>query len=188
MADSNITKNALANALKELMKEKGFDKVSVSEICERCGMNRKSFYYHFRDKYDLVNWIFYTDFLGRLSMANYKTDWDVMADVCDRFYEDRDFYLEALKIEGQNSFKDYVSETIRPIVAFFIKDVFQEKDEEEFFLTFVIDAFLNSIMRWLQNGMQIKPSEFISKLREVSTRLAYRIVSETKEKELSSQE
>ena len=188
MADSAITKNALANSLKELMREKGFEKVSVSEICERCGMNRKSFYYHFRDKYDLVNWIFYSDFLGRLSVAKYETDWDLMADMCDRFYEDRDFYLEALKIEGQNSFKEYVSEIIRPLVAFFIKDVFREKDEEEFFLTFVIDAFLNSIMKWLQNGMQISPADFVAKLRGVSTRLAYRIVNEAKVGELSDPE
>lgn len=55
MADSNITKRALAHALKELMEEKNFSKISVADICEKCDMNRKSFYYHFKDKYDLVN-------------------------------------------------------------------------------------------------------------------------------------
>ena len=45
-------------ALKGLMAEMPFEKINVSQICERCGMNRKSFYYHFKDKYDLVNWIF----------------------------------------------------------------------------------------------------------------------------------
>ena len=44
MADSNITKKALADALKELMDTKPFHKISVSDICERCQMNRKSFY------------------------------------------------------------------------------------------------------------------------------------------------
>ena len=53
MADSNITKRALASALKELMNEKPFARISVSDICTRCDMNRKSFYYHFKDKYDL---------------------------------------------------------------------------------------------------------------------------------------
>ena len=43
MADSNITKKALADALKELMDTKPFHKISVSDICERCQMNRKSF-------------------------------------------------------------------------------------------------------------------------------------------------
>lgn len=54
MADSNITKRALATSLKELMVEQPFDKINVAQICERCNMNRKSFYYHFKDKYDLV--------------------------------------------------------------------------------------------------------------------------------------
>ena len=55
-ADSNLTKRALAAAMKELMEQMPFSKISVSDIAEQCGMNRKSFYYHFKDKYDLVNW------------------------------------------------------------------------------------------------------------------------------------
>ena len=35
MADSTITKKALANSLKELLKEKPFEKISVGEICDR---------------------------------------------------------------------------------------------------------------------------------------------------------
>lgn len=48
MADSNITKNALASSLKLLMTQKPFSKINVNDICEGCGMNRKSFYYHLR--------------------------------------------------------------------------------------------------------------------------------------------
>ena len=64
MADSNITKKALATALKELMEEVPFDKLQVAQICEHCDMNRKSFYYHFKDKYDLLNWIVDTELLA----------------------------------------------------------------------------------------------------------------------------
>ena len=63
MADSNITKSALASALKELMETTPFAKITVSDICAKCNMNRKSFYYHFRDKFDLVNWIFDVEYL-----------------------------------------------------------------------------------------------------------------------------
>ena len=38
MADSNITKLALSNALKELLEEQSFEKISVSDICERCNI------------------------------------------------------------------------------------------------------------------------------------------------------
>ena len=63
MSGSLVTKQALANSLKELMNTQGFSKISVKDIVEKCGMNRKSFYYHFKDKYDLVNWIFYTELI-----------------------------------------------------------------------------------------------------------------------------
>ena len=68
MADSNITKHALAAALQELMTELPFEKINVAQICERCKMNRKSFYYHFKDKYDLVNWIFDTEFIALINV------------------------------------------------------------------------------------------------------------------------
>ena len=54
MADSNITRNAMAAAMKALMKEKKLSKISISDICGACGMNRNSFYYHFKDIYVLV--------------------------------------------------------------------------------------------------------------------------------------
>lgn len=70
MADANITKRALAASLKELMAEQPFDKINVAQICQRCNMNRKSFYYHFKDKYDLVNWIFDTEFIELIKHEN----------------------------------------------------------------------------------------------------------------------
>ena len=158
------------------MKGRDFERISVSDICDECGMNRKSFYYHFKDKYDLVNWIFYVDLMSKLSISTYETGWDAFADLCAGLYEDRDFYAKAFAIEGQNSFRDYVLETIRPITAFFIEDLFKKESEQEFFLTFVTDAFLYAIMRWLQGGMQMTPDEFIENLSGVIVSLAYRIV------------
>ena len=96
MADSNITKLALSGALKELLEEQSFEKISVSDICERCGMNRKSFYYHFKDKYDLVNWIFDTEFVEvnqfhDLYMGDgshsFDDRWKNIEITCNYFYE-----------------------------------------------------------------------------------------------------
>ena len=66
MPDSSLTKRALAQAIKELMNEKPLVKISIADIVDRCQMNRQSFYYHFRDKYDQVNWIFYTELITEL--------------------------------------------------------------------------------------------------------------------------
>ena len=54
MPDSNITKHAIAAALKELCREKSFDKISIADITSTCGLNRQTFYYHFQDIPDLI--------------------------------------------------------------------------------------------------------------------------------------
>lgn len=52
------TKRALADSLKKAMKGKPFSKITVSEIINDCGVNRKTFYYHFEDIYALLKWMF----------------------------------------------------------------------------------------------------------------------------------
>ena len=183
MADSNITKNALAASLKNLMREKPFEKISVSDICETCGMNRKSFYYHFKDKYDLVNWIFYVDFLGKMDITSYHTGWDAVQDICNRFYEDREFYESALKIEGQNSFHDYIIDMIHPLMSYYIKDLYKDEEAKDFFITFFGDAFLASIMRWMSEDMKMKPDEFVQNLKNVSVGLAKQILRDEDEED-----
>ena len=97
MAESSITKNALANSLKQLMKEKSLSKISIKDIVELCNMNRKSFYYHFKDKYDLVNWIYYTEFVKSFEGDDFNSEWGIMENICEFFYENRTFILMHLK-------------------------------------------------------------------------------------------
>ena len=61
MANSNITKKALAQSLKELGATKNLDKITVADITDHCGVNRQTFYYHFNDKYELLSWIYTQD-------------------------------------------------------------------------------------------------------------------------------
>ena len=172
MADSNITKRALAAALKELMEGKAFCKISISDICEKCEMNRKSFYYHFRDKYDLVNWIFDTEFLQSIRPENYTAGWQLLEDMYTYFYEEKEFYRCAMRIEGQNSFREYFCEAITPLISFFSKDVFDGVENADFYITFFSDAILMSLIRWLTEGVQIHPKEYLEQLREIAVRLA----------------
>lgn len=176
MPDSNITKNALAASMKKLMAQKPFAKISVGDICDECGMNRKSFYYHFKDKYDLVNWIFYVDFIGRVDWEKYDDEWSLLDDLCRYFYAERAFYKNALQIEGQNSFKEYFFETLRPVVLFYMQNAFAESDKKDFYVTFFGDGFLSAIVRWLKEGTVIPPDEFLEDLHEIIIVLAKRVV------------
>lgn len=49
------TKQSLAAALKNTMKSKKLSKITVTELCTVCNVNRKTFYYHFQDVYALLN-------------------------------------------------------------------------------------------------------------------------------------
>ncbi len=160
MADSNVTKRALAEGLKELMDKKPFAKISVGDICESCGMNRKSFYYHFRDKYDLVNWIFYTEFVHSLSYRPEDSGWTHMNAVCRYFDDNRRFYSKALRIEGQNSFRDYFRDILEAILLEYLKQYFGSEKDSTFAAEFFTDAVICALIRWLTSKTPEPPEVF----------------------------
>ncbi|MBS6398275.1 MAG: TetR/AcrR family transcriptional regulator C-terminal domain-containing protein [Clostridiales bacterium] len=168
MADSNITKRALAAALRELMEEIPFDKIQIAHICERCDMSRKSFYYHFRDKYDLLNWIFDTEIIAYVqtfsSSCELEQHISELRNVCKYFYDNRNFYRKALKIEGQNSFSDHFRECIIPILRYRISYYLVGDSVDDFELNFFTDAAVCTFERWLLDKNCILPDEFVDKL------------------------
>lgn len=173
-----MTKRVLAQTMKDLMSREPFSKISVGDICTACGMSRKSFYYHFQDKYDLVNWVFRTEFLQAIRLEGYSNGWALLADMCTYFYNEQGFYRCALQITGQNSFREYFIETVTPLVSLFAKDVFQGVDHADFYLNFISDGVLMSMIRWLTEGAQIPPEEFLHQIRGILLRLARRTIDE----------
>lgn len=167
MADSNITKRALASALRELMDEVPFEKIQVAHICERCDMNRKSFYYHFKDKYDLLNWIFDTEIITFVHDLSGTTQLEkrveVFQEVCNYFYENKNFYRKALKIEGQNSFSEHLREYLVPILRSRLLYMLGD-GEDDFALNFYMDAIVGTIERWLLDKECMPPDQFVAKL------------------------
>ena len=146
MPDSLITKKALASSLKELMETQPLTKISVGDICEKCGMNRKSFYYHFCDKYELVNWIFDTEFNEIRNRPGHIADFE---EICEYFYSDREFYRNALRMTGQNSFRDYFRTQIHPVIRELIGNLLDSEDDTEFLATFIADGTVSALIRWL---------------------------------------
>jgi AcrR family transcriptional regulator len=69
MSKADQTKQDLARRFIDLMGASSFSSISVARIIESCCMNRKTFYYHFKNKEDLVIWIYRRDIAGLLSGA-----------------------------------------------------------------------------------------------------------------------
>jgi len=50
------TKKTLSASLKKFMEKKPLSRITVTDIVTDCGLNRKTFYYHFQDIPDLLKW------------------------------------------------------------------------------------------------------------------------------------
>ncbi len=71
---SQSTKQALADSLKQLLTKKPFSKITVTELVEHCGVNRKTFYYHFEDIYALLRWMLEQDMISVLISEELTTE------------------------------------------------------------------------------------------------------------------
>lgn len=181
LADSNITKRALAASLKYLMESHPFDKIRVGDICEKCEMNRKSFYYHFKDKYDLVNWIYHTEFITVARQKEYTIGWELLEDLCTYFYDNRDFYRKTFHVDGQNSFSDYFRDIISMIITADMGNIFGDDAHIEFYVDFYSDAFVCAIKRWIAVKDCIPAEVFVGQLKKCLLGTSSKIVRELSE-------
>lgn len=168
MPDSQLTKRALSMAMKKLMEEKPMEKIRIGDIVKLCNMNRQSFYYHFKDKYDLVNWIFYTEFIKSIEDLLENPSWELIEKMCNFFYENRVFYSNALRVTGQNSFSEYFNEVMQPIIASQVSGIFEDDPNKDFYATFLTDAIRVAITRWLLEGAKIPPDKFARLIKNVA--------------------
>lgn len=175
MADSSITKMAMANSLKSLMQKKSFQKISINDICAGCNMNRKSFYYHFKDKYDLLNWIFDTEFNDFAVRSSRLETWESMLSLCYYLYENRKFYRKALAVDGQNSFRSHLYDLLYKRFYTELENLFNEEDYgtplDKIQVQFIADGVMCALERWLLSHNDMTADDFIENLRSLVTRL-----------------
>ncbi len=154
MLETNNTKKALAMSLKGLIKEQPLSKISIGEICDDCSMSRKSFYYHFKDKEDLVNWIFDSEF---------EKASDGEASVIDAlikyFYENKGFYKRVLREEGQNSFSDHLYSVCCTLMENRLSQELRIVGLTPFQIGFFADGLVCTIKRWMASYNATSPSE-----------------------------
>ena len=82
---SQVTKRALVASLKNQLLKKPLDKVTISDITDDCGISRMTFYYHFKDIYDLIEWAFEEE-ASRILEG--KKDYDTWQQGYLRIFED----------------------------------------------------------------------------------------------------
>lgn len=177
MPQSPSVKEALEKAMRELMVEVPFSRIRVEQICSRANASRKTFYHYFLDKYDLVNAIFFEDF-GEILSGEYD-GWDFFGSVCQTFYDNREFYLRAFEMEGQNSFSDTFSQEVYPLALQYFKDLFVMDTLNDFYAHFFTDSFRLSLVRWMRDYPEILPEEYIHHLQVAVMGVARNLVPDS---------
>ena len=104
----DLTKNMFADTLVEMLKEMPLDKVRVRKLCERCGTTSPTFYYYFRDKYELVVWVFLQDVSDAYNGVKSGSGKKGMDQVISHVKERKTFYQKAFTDQSQNSLGEYI--------------------------------------------------------------------------------
>lgn len=123
MANANITKKELAESLKKLASKRLFEQVTVGDIVKECGVNRQTFYYHFSDKYELLDWIYYNETFVPLTADITFGNWDEKLYALLRIMrENKAFYMNTIKC-SDNFFEEYLLKMLTTLFETAVEDL-----------------------------------------------------------------
>lgn len=157
---ASTTKESLGAALKQMLTVKPIDKITVKDLVEICGVNRQTFYYHFDDVYDLLEWVFEEDANRVLPSEVVYEHWrdDVM--MFFKYLADNSVF--ALNIYNSNSriymlryFKRRLQRCIRSFAIIVSDGKNIDRTDFEFVVEFYANGVVGLISQWLDLGMQL---------------------------------
>ncbi|MDO4622432.1 MAG: TetR/AcrR family transcriptional regulator C-terminal domain-containing protein [Eubacteriales bacterium] len=102
------TKYLYAKHLIEILKDTSFDKIRVTELVRRTGTTPPTFYYHFKDKYELVAWMYLRDFSDVVGYEEAEYSPERLARIMQKMEEKRPFYKKVFVSDSQNSIAAYI--------------------------------------------------------------------------------
>lgn len=177
---------ALAHSLKELVVRAPFEKITIKQIADGAGVIRVTFYNHFQDKYDLLAWIVRTEILDpvRILVSN-RMYRETLILIFSNLLRDRDFYMRAARIEGQNSFAEIVNDCAFRMVI----DMFRERGASDVHRQYewlsvenLAKYYANSmsyiILEWIRTGMTIPAEEMATIYEYIGTRSMWDMLDE----------
>lgn len=152
------TKRTLAESLKKLMKKKSLSKITVSEIIADCGLNRKTFYYHFEDIYSLLKWIFENEAFETAKRFNLIVDYEEAIIFVMDYIEENDYIINcAYDSIGRDAMKKFFYADFHEAVATLIDSAEKEcgkvlsTNYKHFLCSFYIEALAGILIDWIKN-------------------------------------
>ena len=163
------TKMAIAFAFKELLSEKALDKITVQEIAEKCEMNRKTFYYHFQDIYDLIAWSFDEDAEKILAgKKSYETWQEGYLQLFLSILENKPLIMNVYRTVSREQLEQYLFKVsyrlLRNVVEEEDKERVVSEEDKDFIANFYKYAYVGLILDWIRGDMKENPEKIISRM------------------------
>ena len=161
---TNATKLALEESLKHLLLKKPLDKITINDLTTDCGISRMTFYYHFKDIYDLVEWCCLED--ARIALQGKKTSstWhEGLLQIFDAVMENKPFILNVYRCVGREQIENYLfqltCDLLMGVVTEKSKDI-PITDEQKIFIADLYKySFVGIMLDWIKRGMKESPEE-----------------------------
>ena len=182
MAKTEITKSALGHCLKELMTIKKLNHITIKDITTKCGVSRNAFYYHFKDKYDLVYYIFYSETLPIIDTFSDPSHFhEGFINICKYMLKNKEFYTEIFQYIGQNSLYESLVELYTELMKIIISTMYANigyklaDDELSMLAKLEAYAYVGIIMEWVKGGMQENYIVCFEKLKTLKIKFTFPI-------------
>ena len=168
---SAMTKPALADSLQKLMLTKPLDKITVSDITEDCGVNRMTFYYHFKDIYDLLEWSWVREAEKALNGQKHYDDWQQgFRHIFGLAKENKTVIMNVYHSVSREQVEIYLYKLTTDLLMGVINErqkacgIQLKEEDKRFVADFYKYAFVGLMLEWIRGGMKEQPNQIIKRL------------------------
>lgn len=149
------TCKSIVKAFKELLKEKDYEKISISDITRRAEINRKTFYYHFKDIHDLVVWTFDNEAIEHMRKFDMVTDYkEAIKFIMDYLEENEAFVSKIAQGVAVAELRTFLYKDLYETTLTVVKNINSMRKEplDDDFIRFVsefyTEAIAGALMHW----------------------------------------
>lgn len=163
---SQTTKRAFAASIKKLSAHKMLDKITVIDIAEDCEVNRQTFYYHFKDIFDLVEWIFKSESTRAIDGNKTYDTWQNGYLQVFRYVElNHDFVFSVYHSVCRTHLEQFLYEETFALLMSVVNEkadcMLVREEDKKFIADFYKYAFVGIILEWIRTGMKENPEHII---------------------------
>ncbi|MGN1116536.1 MAG: TetR/AcrR family transcriptional regulator [Candidatus Ornithomonoglobus sp.] len=168
---AQTTKKMLAYALAELLKTKPLGKITINDITSKCGVNRMTFYYHFKDIYELLEWMTSEKSFTPPKDIYDRDWWDAVRALADYALANKDIIINVYNSLSRETIERYFVQIFNRIFVHMVDTLSEGMDiadeDKEFVMYFYNKAFCGLILDWISGGLEMPTDGQINRLKRM---------------------